>query len=30
VIDRAADALVLAATRGISVAMNATNQRKPR
>ncbi|HWA77801.1 MAG TPA: aminoacyl-tRNA hydrolase [Polyangiaceae bacterium] len=29
-IDRAADALVLAATRGISVAMNATNQRKPR
>ena len=29
-IDRAADALVLAATRGISVAMNATNQRKSR
>jgi PTH1 family peptidyl-tRNA hydrolase len=29
-IDRAADALVLAATRGIAVAMNATNQRKPR
>lgn len=29
-VDRAADALVLAATRGISVAMNATNQRKPR
>jgi PTH1 family peptidyl-tRNA hydrolase len=30
VLDRAADALVLAATRGISVAMNATNQRKTR
>jgi PTH1 family peptidyl-tRNA hydrolase len=30
VLARAADALVLAATRGISVAMNATNQRKPR
>jgi PTH1 family peptidyl-tRNA hydrolase len=30
VIDRAADAVVLLATRGISVAMNATNQRRPR
>lgn len=30
VIDRAADAVVLAATSGISVAMNATNQRQPR
>jgi len=30
VIDRAADAVVLVATRGISVAMNATNQRRPR
>jgi PTH1 family peptidyl-tRNA hydrolase len=30
VLDRAADALVLAATRGISVAMNATNQRMAR
>ncbi len=30
VLDRAADALVLAATRGIQVAMNATNQRAPR
>ncbi|MFZ5890346.1 MAG: aminoacyl-tRNA hydrolase [Myxococcota bacterium] len=29
-IDRAADAVVLVATRGISVAMNATNQRKSR
>ncbi len=29
-IDRAADAAVLVATRGISVAMNATNQRKSR
>jgi peptidyl-tRNA hydrolase, PTH1 family len=30
IVDRAADALVLAATRGISVAMNATNQRQTR
>jgi PTH1 family peptidyl-tRNA hydrolase len=30
VIDRAADAVVLVATRGISAAMNATNQRRPR
>lgn len=30
VIDRSADAVVLVATQGISVAMNATNQRSPR
>jgi PTH1 family peptidyl-tRNA hydrolase len=30
VIDRAADAVALLASRGISVAMNATNQRRPR
>jgi PTH1 family peptidyl-tRNA hydrolase len=30
VIDRAADAVALLVTRGISVAMNATNQRRPR
>lgn len=30
VLDRAADAVVLMATRGISVAMNATNQRRTR
>ncbi len=30
VLDRAADAVVLVATQGISAAMNATNQRRPR
>jgi PTH1 family peptidyl-tRNA hydrolase len=30
VLDRAADAVALLATRGISAAMNATNQRRPR